>query len=274
MKYDILIIDGPYLAHRSYTAPYKLTTLEGKDSTMIHTFFNSILSMNKKHQPKEIVVAWESHGTPSWRRELSPSYKPSKGINESFIEQLNDIKRLLHIIGIRQFYAPNNEADDTIATLTKNTNKSLLIFTIDKDIMQLTSDIAQHHILCNKTILTEEDIIDKFNVYPYQIPDYLALVGDTADNIEGIKGIGKKKASQILKEHGSILVTEPTVFKKDSDLDKAKFNRRLTQLNYDANVQLLFDDISLNTTIDDILNKYELLSLKKRKEELKNLKKE
>lgn len=271
MKYDILIIDGPYLAHRSYTAPYKLTTLEGKDSTMIHTFLQTILSIRKKQDIGEITVAWESHGTPSWRRELSPTYKPSNGADEDFLEQLNDIKRLLNIIGLRQFYAPNNEADDVIATLTKNSKKSILIYTVDKDIMQLTSDIQQHHILCNKKVLTEQDIINKFGVYPYQIPDYLALVGDKADNIEGVKGIGKKKASQILKEQGSLLVAEPETFKKEEHLEQAKFNRQLTLLNYDANVQLLFENISFNTTLEDILNKYELVSLKKRKQELINL---
>lgn len=177
------------------------------------------------------------------------------------------------MIGIKQFYAPYNEADDTIATLLKNTPKSVLIFTVDKDIMQLTSDFQNHHILCGNKILKEQDIIDKFGVYPYQIPDYLALVGDTADNINGIKGIGKKKAQNILKEHGSIIAISenPSDFKSEKDLEKAKVNRKLTLLNFDANVQLLFDKTSPMNSIDDILNKYELTVLRKRKKELLNI---
>jgi len=267
MRYDVLLVDGPYLAYRSYTAPYKLSTLSGRDSTMIQTFFNILLSVKRKHNPKQIAIAWESHNTPSWRRDISPSYKPKRVLNNDFIEQLNDIKKLLNLLNIKQFYASYNEADDVIATLTHNTEKSVLILTVDKDIMQLTSDINKHHILCNNIIMTEDDVIKKFDVQPYQIPDYLALVGDTADNIEGVKGIGKKKASKILQEYGSILVIEPDIL-SDNDLQKVHINRKLTLLNYDANVQLLFENETINESIDDILRKYELIQLKKRKEEL------
>ena len=269
MKYEVLIIDGPYLAHRSYTAPYKLTTLEGRDSTMIHTFMNTLLSIKKTYQPETIAVAWESHGTPSWRRELSPTYKPSKGVDKNFLEQLADIKYILHLMGIKQFFAPQNEADDTIATLVHKTKKSVLIYTVDKDIMQLTNDENNVHILCGKKIMKEDDVIKKFKVLPHQIPEYLAMVGDKSDNIEGVSGIGKVKASNILKDYGSLSLVEEDVFKNKNDKEKALMNYKLTSLNYHANIQLLFKDQDINRTIEDILDKYELLVLKNRRDELR-----
>lgn len=269
MRYDVILIDGPYLAHRSYTAPYKLSHNE-QDSTMIHGFFNSLLSMKKKQNPRTFAVAWESYNTKSWRKELSPSYKPSKPINKSFLQQLNDIKLLLDALHIKQFYAPNNEADDVIATLTHKTNKSVLIFTVDKDIMQLTSDEQQIHILCANRILDEEKVKEKFNVNPCQIPDYLALVGDPSDSIDGIKGIGKKKAASMLSDDNLLCLMSSSDFKSKDDLNKALFNRRLTLLNYDANIQLVFPRPTATNPID-ILNKYNLQQLKERLPELLSL---
>jgi len=265
MKYQVLLIDGSYLAHRSFSAPYKLTTSTGLNSLMIHSFLTSLRSLYEKYKPEIVAVAWESHGTPSWRRELCPEYKPPKTNASEYINLLPDLKMMLQLLKIRQYYAPRNEADDTIATLTARTSKSVLIFTVDKDIMQIVSDEEPHHILCQKKIFNYSQVTDKFKVRPDQIPDFLAIVGDSSDNITGIKGIGPKKASEMLLKYDSLEFIPYHLFKNGKqDFLKASLNKKLTLLNTDANVKTLYKPGSLIAyTIEDMIDKYELKNIKK-----------
>jgi len=251
MNYDILLIDGPYLAHRSFSAPYKLKTRTGHDSTMIHTFMLSLRQLKKKFLPDEIIIAWESHGTQSWRRELYLQYKPLKTIPESFVHQLNDLKILLHSLGYKQFKSPENEADDVIATYVfQEPQKNIVIFTVDKDIMQLINQ--KTHIYDGKRIVQDIDVKQKFGVKPYQIPDLLALTGDSADNIKGVQNIGLRKASKLLAQYETVENIPDSIIPKNLVL----LNKKLTTLNKTCN---LLSYIPLNdSSIDDITHKYEL----------------
>ena len=202
MKYEILLIDGPYLAHRSHTAPYSLKTKSGLDATMIHNFIRSLNATFKKFKPDHVGICWESHGTQSWRRLLYPDYKPSGTIEADFREALNDLRVLLHLLKIKQFYAPGNEADDVLcAIVTQHAkDRSAVIFTRDKDLMQLIYDPEPAvHVWDGKQIFNEAEVIKKFGVTSYQLCDYLSLVGDKVDNIPGVKGIGPKNAVKLIK---------------------------------------------------------------------------
>ena len=264
MKYDTLIVDGPYLSHRSFCAPFHLTTKSGLDSTMMHTFMASLKTLKTKFEPNEIIFTWESHGTPSWRRAILPTYKPSKDRVEPFIQQIKDLQMLLYLLGYKQWYSPSNEADDVIATLSKGIDKLKLIFTVDKDIMQVINPLV--HIYTGKEIMVESKVKDKYGVYPHQIPDLLAIMGDSADNIDGIKGYGPKKALEVLKKYGFI-----EKISNDDPINvhrvKLLLNKRLTQLNKSATLEEITFDTK--TTINDILDKYEL---KKIKENIKDYK--
>jgi len=262
MNYDTLIVDGPYLAHRSYSAPYHLTTKAGLDSTMIHSFMRSLNAIRKKFPTKEIIVAWESHGTPSWRRQEYPSYKPGKTMDLAFINELKDLQRLLHLLGITQYSSECNEADDVIATYVhKNNSLNILIFTVDKDIMQLVNGTT--HVYDGHTIYDEAAVLAKFGVMPYKIPDLLALCGDKADNIEGIAGIGQKKASQIIGEYDSV-ENIPFPICSYSNINLSQYvvlrNKKLTLLNRTCELKPYTPELEM--TIDEILDKYELKKMK------------
>ena len=267
MKYETLIIDGPYLFHRAYTAPYELSTSKGINSKAIHNFMISLLAVYKKFQPNKTVVCWESHGTPSWRRQLYPQYKPSGTIEGDFLDQINDTRLLLHLLQIRQLYAPTNEADDVIATLcAKYTDeKSTVIYTIDKDMMQLVSDKEPPiHIWDGKNILTEIDVHNKFGVFPYQICDYLSLVGDKVDNIPGVNKIGPKKAVSLLEKYDSLeSISLEDLPEKEVSLMEAIRAKKLVSLNYNAQIKKLYSNHNIDRNIDDILDKYELVSIQK-----------
>lgn len=264
MQYQTLIIDGPYLAHRSQAAPYKLNTSTNLDSTLMHTFLRSLNALRKQFNPKEIIITWESHGTASWRREMLPTYKPPKPTEPNYIQQVKDLQILLYLLGYNQVNSPKNEADDVIATLAVGYKETKLIFTSDKDIMQVVNPLV--HIYNGKKIFDETAVKDKFGIYPHQIPDLLAIAGDSADNIEGVKGYGPKKATAILRQYGFI---EKIPNSEPINLHRVKMllNKRLTTLNKQASLERLQFDTTL--TINSILDKYELKKIKENINEYK-----
>jgi DNA polymerase-1 len=266
IEYRTLIIDGPYIAHKSYSAPYRLTTQDGLDATMIHGFIRSLNATYKRFKPNKVLIAWESHGTPSWRKEQSPLYKPGKLLNKQFVTNQEDLKTLLYLLNIPQYYSPSNEADDVIARLTISISTldieyPILIYTSDKDIMQLIGE--QCHTYNGKEIMTATDVYKKFGVFPEDIPKFLAIVGDTSDNIIGIKGIGPKKAAEYLcglpKENHPI----------NKYKDQIAFNEKLTKLNFGC--ELVELKPKTEHTIESLLDKYKLKSIKEKIEEYKQM---
>lgn len=263
MQYKTLIVDGSYLAYKSYASPYRLTTPTGLDATMIHGFIRSLNARRKEFKPNKIIVTWESHGTPSWRKELSSIYKPGKQLNKQFISSQEDLKILLYLLNVPQYYSPTNEADDVIARLVfdKQTEFPILVYTPDKDIMQL---IGEHcHTYDGKKIMTPNKVKAKFGVWPEDIPKFLAIVGDIADNIKGIDGIGPKKAAKYIYAEDK----EDCPLKKYKD--KIVFNEKLTKLNYGCELVKL--EPKTEHTIDTLLDKYKLKSIKAKIEEYKKL---
>ncbi len=244
-----LLVDGPWVAHRSYLIPVyrRLTNSKGEDTTMIYAFFKSLNKIVREHKPDDIIITWESHPTPSWRKKILPTYKPSKPMKPAYFYQLNTIQNLLYNNGVPQFFSPTNEADDCIAALIKN--KPTKIYTIDKDIMQLIDDDIPVEVITGKKTYREADVVEKFDIIPKQIPLYLALVGDTSDNIPGIPKIGAKKAVKIIESFEDNILTE-------EQLALAYVYKQLTTLNHNAKCLPLIPEI-INTT-SYILNKYEL----------------
>jgi DNA polymerase-1 len=238
---------------------------------MIHSFMRSLNAIRKKFPTKEIIVAWESHGTPSWRRGMLPTYKPGKPFDGAFIQEIKDLQILLHLLGITQYSSDNNEADDVIATYVhKNNSLNILIFTVDKDIMQLVNGLC--HIYDGHTIYDEAAVLEKLGVMPDRIPDLLALCGDSADNIEGIEGIGRKKATQIIKEYGSV-ENIPFPICSFSKINLSQYivlrNKKLTLLNKNCELKSYVPE--LTTTIEAVLDKYELVKMKEDIKEYKTM---
>jgi len=265
MQYNTLIIDGPYLAHRSYDAPYRLTTSTGRDATIIHSFIRSLNSFRKQFNPETIIIAWESHGTPSWRKEQYPAYKGNRGrVDEQYIYQLEDLQTLLNLFGVKQYYSPSNEADDVIASYVDNCLDKIIIFTSDKDIMQLVN--AYCIVYDGKTFYDINKVKEKFFVMPKQIPDLLAIAGDKSDNIQGLDGYGFKKAAKILEKYENI---ESIPSGKLTQVNLV-LNKSLTKLNSNCGLKILKNSKD-NETIESILDKYELKKMKEKIGEYKLL---
>lgn len=273
LNYNTLLIDSPYLAYRSFNLNNRLTTSTGLDSTLIHNFIRSLGPLKRKFPDARFVFAWESYGTTQWRRKLYPDYKPHKLMEQDFFFQMKELQQLLLLLGYKQFTSDTNEADDVIATLTGLLdNLPCIIFTTDKDIMQLI--ICKIIVVYNgKEIIDQIDVQNKFGIMPYQIPDLLAIWGDTSDNIEGIKGFGLKKSAKYIVDYGSVEnLPDSPGFTKDLSLlylnrNKILLNRQLTKLKNDCILKPIEKDN--NITIDKVLDKYELKKIKERIDEYK-----
>ena len=253
----MLLIDSPYLSHRSFSLQNRLTTSTGLDATLIHNFIRSLGPLKRKFPNAEMIFTWESYGSSQWRRELYPSYKPPKFVNDGYKEQVRDLQRLLSNIGYQQFYSNGNEADDVLARLCyDNVDKNIVIFTVDKDIMQLINNNV--HIYNGKELFEEHDVKNKYLVSPNQIPDLLAIWGDVSDNIDGIESYGFKKSVEIINKFGDIEhIPENHPLRKQ--FSKIEMNKKLTTLNSRCNI-VDYKPLPFVST-KDIITKYELKQL-------------
>ena len=258
MIYDFLIIDGPYLAHRSMDAPFKLTTSKGLDSTMIFVFLRSIRSYKRKTQSSKVVIAWESPKTKQWRKNAFHEYKQNRGfLSQSFINQIKDLQTILHHLNITQYMSSGNEADDVIASfIEKNKTKKSIIFTKDKDFIQLINDNC--HMFDGKIINDSSTINQKYGLQPKQFLDLYSIIGDKSDNIPGVNGYGIKKTTKLLIKYKTIDNIPIDTF-TDTEWSIIKRNKKLISLNNTCELQQVSNGKS---TINEILDKYELKSIK------------
>ncbi len=201
----ILIIDGHSVAFSAYYAVPPLTNKEGFPTGVILTFLNIILNLKENLKPDKIIVTFDSKGKGK-RQELYEQYKANReSTPEDLILQVEKLKEIIPNMGITMIAVESVEADDIIYSLTKKfKDKECIIVTKDKDLYQMVDERVKLLDYKKNKIIDIDEVINKFGIGPEQILDYLALVGDTSDNIPGVKGIGPKTAVKLLKEFGNL----------------------------------------------------------------------
>lgn len=201
----ILIIDGHSVAYRAYYAVPPLLNKKGIPTGVTHTFLNILLSLQKKYSPDKLIVTFDSKGKTK-RHEMYEAYKANRDATpEDLIPQVEHLKEIIPLLGIPVLAEVGYEADDIIYTLTeKFPDEKCLIVTKDKDLHQMVSDRVFIIDYKKENPIGVEDVIEKFEVRPDQILDYLALIGDASDNIPGVKGIGPKTAVKLLTAYDTI----------------------------------------------------------------------
>jgi DNA polymerase-1 len=211
MKKLLLLIDGSSLAYRSYYAFIKnpLKTSRGEPTSAIFGFARSLKKLIEELKPDYAAVCFDLPG-PTFRDESFPDYKAKrKETPEELVKQLPHINNLCESAGFSVISKEGYEADDIIATFAEEAEKEnveTVIFTLDKDLMQLVSDKV-NILNMHKSGVERYDkskVEEKFGIPPEKINDYLALTGDVSDNVPGIKGIGKKTAASLLKKFNSL----------------------------------------------------------------------
>ena len=208
----LFVLDSYGLIYREYFAfiSRPLTNSRGENISAVFGFFRNLLTILKNYSPKYMVAAMDSK-TPTFRHEMYTEYKATRPKTpEDLHAQIPWIEDILETLGIRVIRRDGYEADDVIATLAKKceaAGRHCVILSADKDLQQLTNS----HIHCMKpdksqiwAELDEAGVENDWGVPASKLLDLLSLMGDTADNVPGVKGVGQKTAVKLLSEYGTL----------------------------------------------------------------------
>ena len=202
---EIYIVDGTYELFRAHFGYPSRRTEKGKEVGALKGYINHLQSLKKNYQ--YLGVAFDSK-VESFRNEIFKDYKSSKDIDKDILGQFSLAEKATELLGITLLSMDQYEADDAIASVCsvfKNKSIKIIIGSLDKDLMQcLSNDNVVMYSTRYKTYIEKQDVYKKFGVYPNQIPDFLALVGDSSDGIPGMKGIGEKTAALLLQKYENI----------------------------------------------------------------------
>lgn len=258
MTEKVLLIDGHSLAFRNfYAVPVdKFTAPTGESTNAIYGFLTTLARIMRTYQPTHIAVAFDLPGGTFRTREYG-EYKAGRAATPpEFKTQVPRIQEALEATGIPWFTVEDYEADDIVATLTKLSRESgreVIIASGDRDAFQLITDTT--FVLWpgskEEVLLDSEGIVEKYGVRPEQYPDMAALVGEKADNLPGIPGVGVKTAAKWLTTYGTLA----DILDHAGDIggkvgQNLRDNIDLARRNRELNT--LVDDLSIINSLDDI----------------------
>jgi len=208
----LLVVDGDSLAHRAYHAlPKTIKRAGGRPSGAIVGFTNFLTRLWDAEEPRSVVVGWDTLEVPTYRHEAFDGYQSGRVFDAALLEQLPMLPELVRALGFTAGKAPGYEADDFLAAAVAAAKKKrwpALVVTSDRDSFQLAAKSV--------TILTPtrgvselarigpDEVRQRYDVEPEQVPDFIALRGDPSDKLPGAPGVGPKGAAQILHEYGSL----------------------------------------------------------------------
>ena len=205
----LTLIDGNSLLFRAYYGVHsRLTRADGTPTGAVYGFFNMILPVLSAASPDDAFVCIFDASRITFRQDIYPEYKMNRSETPAdLIAQGQMIQSGLTAIGMPVLCIPNVEADDVIATLARQNctrPNNTRIITSDKDLMQLVSDCVFLYDGMKNREIREPDVFEKFGVAPSQVIDVQSLMGDTSDNVPGVRGIGPKKAAELITQFGTL----------------------------------------------------------------------
>ncbi|MBQ7363309.1 MAG: flap endonuclease [Clostridia bacterium] len=243
MKNRLLVIDGHNLLFQMfYGMPSRIVNRDGISIQGVVGFIGALRKLLRLTAPSHVCIIFDSEGG-CGRHELLPEYKANRPDfslvpeEDNPFVQLPYIYRALDLIGIRHTEARECECDDVIASYAKRTDNDteVIISSFDSDYFQLISNRVKviRYRGDSSVILDERAIREKYGVVPSLFADFKALVGDTSDNIKGVRGIGPKTAAKILNEYGPIdeILGAPDTVTDRKLRDKLEEARELLGLN-------------------------------------------
>lgn len=203
-----LIDASPYIFRAFYSIPPKMFAPDGMPTNAVYGYTEFLLQVLKQRRPAHIAVAFDGSLTTSFRNEIYPAYKAQRALPPPELEaQLQACFEVTVALGIPAFIDDRLEADDLIGTLLADLAQdgiAAVIVSSDKDFAQLVNDNVTLWDFARDRTYDVGAVREKFGVRPEQIVDWLALVGDSVDNIPGVQGVGPKIASALLGSFESI----------------------------------------------------------------------
>ncbi len=251
-----LIDASVYVFRAYYSMPEDMTDKDGNPVNALYGFCRFLGDFMEQVTPEHIAVAFDESLTTSFRTEIYPEYKANRDpAPEELKRQFAQCRRFSRALGLMEVAHPQYEADDLIGTLVehgRNQGRPSTIVSRDKDLAQLLTKVDVFWDFAGKGKIGYEEVPGVFGVWPEQIADFLALAGDSVDNIKGVPGVGKKTAEALLSHFGSLekiydnldRVHEVEVrgaktlgAKLETHKDDAMLARRLTGIACDAPIE-------------------------------------
>jgi DNA polymerase-1 len=282
LKQPFLVVDGSYYLHRTFRGSDLEYSFGGIPVNAVKTSMATFRRVLEQIEPTRVAIVFDS-GTPTFRHQLSSRYKAHRSPPpEELTAQIPYMLAAFSALGMQVVVRDGYEGDDLIGTIALQAASEgyfVIVSTGDKDMFQL---VDQGIVIENPFTgmrFGREDVKSKMGVYPEQVVDYLALVGDVADGVQGVQGVGAKTASNLLSQFGSIdgiVDNLPNMVGRTphligSSLESLKLDRVLTKIKTDVEIGLYPEDYriqpldreSVDALMDDLgyIFGYRLLNL-------------
>lgn len=263
----LVLVDGSSYLFRAYYALPDLSNASGHPTGAIRGVISMIRKLARDYPDSLVAVVFDAPGK-TFRDDLYSEYKANRAaMPEDLREQIAPIHELIKAMGLPLICVEGVEADDVIGTYATQASlaqRTTVISTGDKDMAQL---VSEHVTLVNtmtETTMDRQGVVDKFGVTPEQIIDYLALMGDTADNIPGVPKVGPKTASKWLNEYGSLdeVMAKAEEFKGKigenlrNSLDQLPLSKALTTIKCDVELDMSIAQLQATAPDNAALQKY------------------
>ncbi len=244
----LVLVDGSSYLFRAFHALPPLTTAKGEPTGALHGVLNMLNKLLREQPTDHVAVVFDASGK-TFRDELFEEYKSNRPpMPDELREQLAPLLEAVEAMGLPLLRVAGVEADDVIGTLCRQAAADgieVLVSTSDKDMAQLVGDGVTLVNTMSDTVLDREGVKKKFDVWPEQIVDYLALIGDKSDNIPGVPKVGPKTAAKWLGEFGDIdtLIENADSIKGKvgeslrEHLEQLELSRRLATIRLDVDLE-------------------------------------
>jgi DNA polymerase-1 len=207
----LLVIDGDSFAHRAYHAlPKTMRRTDGGPGNALVGFTNMFLRLWQDERPRTVLVGWDTLDVPTYRHEALPAYQSGREFDDELLEQLDLLPSLVAAAGFAVAKRAGYEADDFLAAGVAHEEAAggaALVATSDRDAFQLvsaTTIVLQPARGGGVARIGPVQVRERYGVDPAQVPDFIALRGDPSDRIPGARGIGEKRAGELLARYGSL----------------------------------------------------------------------
>jgi DNA polymerase-1 len=249
----LVLVDGSSWLFRAYHALPPLTNAKGEPTGAIVGVTKMLLKLQQDYRPVQMVVVFDAPG-PTFRHELYADYKAHRPpMPDELRSQIEPLHQVVEALGLPLLMVPGVEADDVLGSLAMQSEQQVIIATSDKDLAQLVNERIQLIDTMSNRQLDPAGVVEKFGVTPAQIIDFLALTGDSSDNIPGVPKCGPKTAAKWLAEYGTLdrlMQSAGEIGGKIGEslrasLEQLPLSRELTRIRCDLELELAADALNI-----------------------------
>ena len=271
----LLLVDGSSYLFRAYHALPDLRTSTGAPTGAVRGVIAMLRKLSSDFVDSPIAVVFDAGGK-TFRNQLFPEYKANRPpMPDDLREQIGPIHDVIRAMGLPLLVCPGVEADDVIGTLAARATQAeqpTIISTSDKDMAQLVNEHVSLVNTMTDTNLERDGVRERFGVWPEQIIDYLALMGDTSDNIPGVPKVGPKTAAKWLDSYGDLdgVIANASAIKGKvgeslrDNLEQLPLSRTLATIKCDVALDTELDDLNLavadTEALRDLFKRFEFKS--------------